>query len=275
MRAIYMSFLLLSAAVIFLGSSSGPGAVQGQDRTGGPLANGFCGNCHAANAFNPTIDVKIFQGGSEVDGYMPGETYTMQVTINADAGAQVYGFQAVALSGADNVQAGSWTEAMGTQVTTLSDRDYIEHNQRSDSNVFEVEWTAPSTSVGAISFWSAGIAANNAQGSGGDGAARLTDPVVLADLSVGTNDLPELAENLKVFPNPALDELSVQLEVEQATDAQVVLYNSLGQPMLQRALRLASGLNQESFNLSNLPAGHYTLEVSNSDAASRTMVLKK
>lgn len=275
MRAIYMLSLLLSGAIIFLGSSSGPGAVQGQDRTGGPLSNGFCGNCHAAGAFNPAIDLKIFKDGDAVTGYLPGETYTMRVTIEADAGAQVYGFQAVALSGTDNDQAGSWTEATGTQVTSLNGRDYIEHNQRSESNVFEVEWTAPANGVGNISFYSAGIAANNASGSGGDGADFLESAVVLTDLTVSTNDLPELASSLNIFPNPVADQLNLQVDVEDATDAQLTIYNANGQPMLQRALQLGVGNNQEQFDLSNFPAGHYSVEIRNDEAASRKMLLKQ
>lgn len=271
-----MLSLLLSGAIVFLGSSSGPGAVQGQDRTGGPLSANFCGMCHASGAFNPSINVKILQDGNEVNGYIPGETYTMQVTINADMGAQVYGFQAVALSGTDNDQAGSWTPATGTQVTPLNDRDYIEHSQRSESNVFEIEWTAPASSVGEIRFYSAGVAADNGgNGSGGDGAARLEDPVVLADLSVGTRDLPELAANLNAFPNPVADQLNLQIELEEATDAQFTIYNATGQALQQRAVRLGLGINQEQFDMSNYPAGHYTVEVNNGKAASRTMVLKQ
>ena len=275
MRAIYMLPLLFVGVAIFLGASSGPGAVQGADRTGGPLANGFCGTCHGAGAFNPTIDVQLLQDGSEVNGYMPGETYTMRVTINADMGAQVYGFQAVALSGADNVQAGSWTPVMGTQVTPLNGRNYIEHSQRSQSNTFNIEWTAPATSVGEISFYAAGVAANNAQGSGGDGGDALDAPVVLADLSTSTNDLPELASSLRAFPNPVVDQLNLQMDLEQASDALVRIYNATGQALVQRSINLGIGTNMEQFDMSNLPAGFYTVEVSNSEAASRTTVVKQ
>ena len=275
MRLIYLFSLLLGGAILFLGASNGAGAVQGQDRTGGPLSNGFCGNCHAANAFNPTLDLKILKDGNEVNAYTPGETYTMRVTINADAGAQVYGFQAVALSGTGNVQAGSWTEVTGTQVTTLNNRDYIEHNQRSQSNTFEVEWTAPPTGVGEIKFYSAGVAANNASGSGGDGATRLTDPVVLNELTSSSNDLPALAQSLSAFPNPVANQLNVQLEVAETTTAELTLYNMVGQPVLQRTIQLGAGVNQELLNVGNLPAGLYSLEINNGSAASRTKVIKQ
>ncbi|MEL7252136.1 MAG: choice-of-anchor V domain-containing protein [Bacteroidota bacterium] len=275
MRAIYMLSLLLGAAVVFLGSSSGPGAVQGQDRTGGPLANGFCGNCHAQGAFNPTISVQLLQDGNEVSGYMPGETYTMRVTIDADMEAQVYGFQAVALSGSGNDQAGSWTPITGTQVTPLGGRDYIEHSQRSDENVWEVEWTAPEASQGEISFYAAGVAANNAQGSLGDGSDALDDPIVLADLSTSTRDLPELATSLRAFPNPVVDQLNLQLDLEVASDANVRIYNASGQALVQRTINLGIGTNLEQFDLSNFPSGMYTVEVSNGEAASRASVVKQ
>lgn len=270
-----MLSLLLSAAVVFLGSSSGPGAVQGQDRTGGPLSNGFCGNCHAAGAFNPTINVQLLQDGNEVNGYMPGETYTMRVTIDASMDAQVYGFQAVALSGSGNSQAGNWTPPTGAQVTTLDGRDYIEHSQRSQSNTFEIDWTAPPTSVGDISFYAAGVAANNAQGSGGDGSDALDAPVVLTDLSTSTNDLPELASSLRAFPNPVVDQLNLQLDTEEASNALVRIYNANGQALVQRSINLGIGANMEQFDMSNLPAGFYTVEVSNGEAASRTTVVKQ
>lgn len=129
--------------------------------------------------------------------------------INVDVGVQVYGFQVVVLFGVDNVQVGSWIEVMGIQVIILSDCDYIEYNQCSDFNVFEVEWIVFFISVGVISFWLVGIVVNNVQGSGGDGVVCLIDFVVLVDFFVGINDLLELVENLKVFFNLVLDELNV------------------------------------------------------------------
>jgi hypothetical protein len=275
MRAIYMLFFVLSCGILFLGNSSGPGAVQGKDRTGGPLAEGFCGNCHAAGAFNPTMTLELLKDGVVVNGYQAGENYMMRVTVSADAGAQVYGFQAVALAGADNEQAGSFSPVTGTQVTTLNDRDYIEHSERSTSNTFEIPWTAPSASAGEVKFYAASVAANNANGSGGDGAVFLTSPIVLTDLTVSTRELPALATRLNAFPNPVVDQLNLQVEVEATSDAMVRIYNMLGQPVRQENIVLAPGTNNLSYNLGNLVAGQYTVEISNGTAASRTMVFKK
>lgn len=275
MRAIYMLFFVLSCGILFLGNSSGAGAVQGKDRTGGPLAEGFCGNCHAAGAFSPTMTLELLQNGTVVNGYEAGQSYTMRVTVNAQSGAQVYGFQAVALAGAGNDQAGSFSPVAGTQLTTLNGRDYIEHSQRSNSNVFEIPWTAPSTSAGEVKFYAATVAANNANGSGGDGAVFLTSPTVLSDLTVNTRELPALATRLNAFPNPVIDQLNLQVEVEATSDAMVRIYNMLGQPVQQEKIVLAPGTNNLSYDLSKLVAGQYTVEISNGTAASRTMVFKQ
>ena len=121
----------------------------------------------------------------------------------------------------------------------------------------------------------AGVAANNAQGSGGDGADALDAPVVLADLSTSTSDIPELASSLRAFPNPVAVLMSLQLDTEEAGNAIVRIYNTVGQPLVQRSINLGIGTNLEQFDLSNFPAGLYTLEVSNGEAASRTTVMKQ
>lgn len=257
-----------------MGSSSGPGSVQGQDRTGGPLANGYCGNCHGAGAFNPSIDVQILDNGTEVQVYEAGVTYQMRVTIDADAGAAEYGFQAVALAGATDEQAGSFAAGAGTQVVSLGGRDYVEHSSPNSDNTFEVDWTAPSSGLGDIRFYAAGVAANNAAGSGGDGAVFLTNPVTLQDMTVSTNDIPELAAALTVFPNPVQDQLNVQLDLDHGTEANFRLVNASGQTLLQQQQELVEGRNNMSFNVSDLPAGHYWLEVTDSESASRTAVMK-
>lgn len=278
MRVIYTLFFLLSCGFVFLAASSGAAEVQGADRTGGPLATSgegsYCQMCHAAGAFNPSMTVEMLDGSTPITGYTPGQTYTMRVTVNADAGAQVYGFQAVALNGADNDQAGSFTATAGNQVIPLNGRQYIEHSQRSQSNVFEVQWTAPASGIGDVRIYSASVAANNAAGSGGDGAARLNSPLVLSDIT-STRDLPALATRLNAFPNPVVDQLNLQVDITERSDASLRIVNMLGQPVLQQNITLDPGTNNLSYDLSNLVAGQYFVDLSNQEAASRVVVFKR
>lgn len=275
MRIIYLFSLLLLGGTLFLSSSQGPGTIQMQDRTGGPLSNGFCGNCHAVGAFNPSMTLEVLDGSDPVTNFEGGTTYTMRITVNADAGAQVYGFQAVALSGADNQSAGSFTPGDGQHLATVGGREYVEHNMRSEENVFETQWTAPANGTGPVRFYAATVAANNAAGSGGDGAVFLTEPVVVNDPSVNTFELPALAEKLNVYPNPVGDQLNVRASVNETTTAEVRLFNAAGQQVFQVSTDLVAGENNLQYNLAQLPAGRYTLQLSNGIAASMTTVIKQ
>lgn len=274
MKVIYTLFVLAACGLVFINSSSGPANVQGQDRTGGPLANGFCGNCHGAGAFNPMLDVALLENDQEVGIYLPGQTYTLQVTINADADALRYGFQAVALD-EDNNQVGSFAAGTGTQVVTLAQRQYVEHSSPSTSNTFEVEWTAPSeANLADVRFFVSGIAANNNGSSGGDGAVFLNEPVVV-ERPVGTRELPALAHDLLVFPNPVNDLAHIQLSMDAATTVQLRLFNQAGRLQYQGRENLQAGSNHLELAADQLPAGTYWLELSDGTRASRTAVVKQ
>lgn len=271
MRTVYVLFFAALTATFFMASSSGAGSVQQQDRTGGPLANQFCGLCHATGAFNPSINVEVLDGETAVTTFQPGTTYTLRVTINAEEGAAGYGFQAVALTGSENLQAGSFTAGMGTQVVTLDGRDYVEHSQRSANNVFEVQWQAPTTGLDDIRFYAAGVAANGNGTSGGDGAAQLGEPVVLTN----TRRIPELATRLTAFPNPAVDQLQLLVDLDENTDAQLRLYNGAGQLLRQETIGLVPGENRFPVSLAEMANGLYWLEINNGSAASRLPVMKQ
>ncbi|MEL7222533.1 MAG: choice-of-anchor V domain-containing protein, partial [Bacteroidota bacterium] len=199
--------------------------------------------------------------------YTPGTTYTMRVTVNADAGAAVYGFQAVALLDSE-AQAGDFTPGTGTQVTTLSGLDYIEQSEASQANVFELEWTAPANSSGDVSFYAAGMAGNGNGSSGGDGSVFLTNPVVLGDGMVATQELPALATDLTVYPNPVENVLNVRLELAETTMASVRVYNQMGQQLQEYNESLNQGENQLLYDVSDLPTGQYVLEISNGEKVS-------
>ena len=275
MRIIYL-FFMLAIGILLTGNSAGAGASQGVDRTGGPLSQGFCGNCHAQGAFNPSLDVVVLKDGEATSEYEAGMAYTLRITVNADAGAEVYGFQAVALTGDTDENAGLFDATTGTQTLTLDSRIYAEQSMRSESNVFNIPWTAPATSTGEdVRFYVAAVAANNAAGSGGDGAAFLSTPVVLSDVTVSTEDLADFGENMSVFPNPVSTNLNLSVELEEAKDGMIHIINTAGQAVLTESRFFHQGLNTFSFDVADLPTGHYWLEVGNQDGRSRKAVLKK
>lgn len=278
MRTIYILFGAIATYVLFVASASGAANNFRVDATGSPLAsevngNNFCGRCHGGNNLSSTINLEVLDGENTVTVYEAGKMYTVRVSISTMGdGAAGYGFQAVALTGTDNEQAGAFTGGNGIQVTDLGGRQYAEHTMRTDNEgVFEFQWTAPTDNLNDIRFYAAGVSANGNGTNSNDGAAKLSEAVLLTN----TRRIPELAEGMRIFPNPVDAQLQLQLDIDEATAAQLRLFNSNGQLVQQQNQHLVSGRNQVELDASQLAAGMYWLEVSNGQAASRVAVLKR
>jgi hypothetical protein len=82
------------------------------------------------------------------------------------------------------------------------------------------------------------------------GCTATLTPVTLV-LTSGTQELQ--ARDIQVFPNPATKDLSV--EIQEAENVQVLIFNSIGQKMEQRLLQGPLG----SFSVENWPEGCYHL----------------
>ena len=80
-------------------------------------------------------------------------------------------------------------------------------------------------------------------------------------LDVAVDNIPTL-DLLKVFPNPATDELGVNLELTEASDVSMRLFDMLGRVVLvNNTSALPAGDNFERLNISQLNSGTYFLQV--------------
>lgn len=276
-RIIYTLFALAASLFLWLGNSGGAAAVQNQDRTNGPTANGFCGNsfCHDDGQFSPTLEIRLLANGMPVENYVPGQTYTLAVTIEATGSPEEYGFQAVALDAAETNAGAFGTPAGGQQITTLGNgNNYWEHQGAQSTNSFEIEWTAPAdASAGAVTFYSAGIAANDGNGSGGDGAASNTlsvEPMVSSIFSVET-----LAVDVQISPNPVQDVANIQITTAERNQLQLNLFSTNGQLVSNQTLEVAVGTQQIVVATTDLAAGVYHLQLTDGERVKTVKMLKK
>ncbi|MCB0376312.1 MAG: hypothetical protein KDD04_10365, partial [Sinomicrobium sp.] len=186
-RLVYSLFVLTAMTILFWNASGGPAEVQEADRTMSPLSNNTsCGTCHNAGAYSPVVELQILDGEVPVVIYEPEKTYTLRVAVTGTEAA-AFGFQAVALQGDDNLNAGTFgTPPAGIQVTPLNDRLYAEHSMPSDTSVFRIEWTAPAAGSGNVRFYAGGNAANDNNSVTGDQGAFLASPFVLAELGTSS-----------------------------------------------------------------------------------------
>ncbi len=205
----FLTLLLIVVCTLGLISrSSGPGFLQGQRVSGAPGDSGTCSNCHfGGTTAGGSINIQDVGGAS---GYIPGQSYTMQVTI-IDPDAQRGGFQAVALDGS-NLNVGTITAGTGNRVVPLAGRNYIEHNTPRNFSAGQVAWTftwqAPNTNVGPVTFYTAGNAATGG-GTGGDA-------IFSTSFSFGT--LPVEISHFSAIRNGLAATLAWQTEKEINSD---------------------------------------------------------
>ena len=88
---------------------------------------------------------------------------------------------------------------------------------------------------------------------------------------VGTSGVANLKigqfENLKIYPNPAVDNVSV----EGATGCELTIFNTLGQTVVKDNITNA----QQTENISGLADGVYTIQLINGNGYKKNVKLLK
>lgn len=171
-RARYVLLVIGMLAIVFdaITSSNTPPAGY----TGAPGDNGNCTGCHSGTAItsgtnwdNVTLTTNI-----PANGYVPGQTYSITLA-HTQAGITRFGFQTTVL-GPTNAMAGTITvtNATTTSTQTSGGRTYINQTlsgtSGSGSISWSFNWTAPSTGVGTITFYSVVNATNFSNTNAGD-----------------------------------------------------------------------------------------------------------
>lgn len=136
--------------------------------SGAPNEND-CTDCHNQSTLTGQFQLIL------PSNYVPGQTY--QITVQhttADASRARWGFQLAALTAA-NAAAGTFANTTSfTQTSQSGGRRYVDQttsgtfrNQTGGAS-WSFNWTAPSTDVGPVTFYSSGLQANNNGGDSGD-----------------------------------------------------------------------------------------------------------
>lgn len=206
---LYLGFIC--SFILFISSSNGR-AANGSGNTGAPgdQMNGSaaitCKFCHTGNSIVTNTSIHILDADSaQVNSYIPGDDYTIRVSVNATTGApKGYGFQLIGLKDSDSLDVkGFSSPSINTKLVTTSfnNRTYAEHKKADSLNTFEVKWKAPVEGTGNISFYAAGNGVNNNGSSDGDGASNTKLTISEAVIS-SSNSEEFFAQKVKIYPNP-------------------------------------------------------------------------
>jgi hypothetical protein len=268
-RILYTTFAALFAAFLFLNNSGGRASIAGEGNTGAPGDNPFnnrtCQACHNSTAIQVSLNIKAFDAeGEEALAYEAGNVYRLRVSVEPAVGSpQAYGFQMVSLIDQTQSSTNSWSNP-GANVklaTPNNGRQYAEHTSPSNSNVFEVDWTAPAEGSGAVTFYASGNGVNLNGGSSGDGAGQVSFRLEEAG-TVGAREEARQLQSLRLFPNPATDRLQLQLQLSQTETVEVRIFDVQGRALDQQTHRMNQGRQALLLNIQDLPNGLYLLRVS-------------
>ncbi len=277
-RILLSSFALLLLAFLFFEASGGVAQIQATDRTGSPVAsaNG-CDFCHSGGDYNTSVIVQVLDGELPVTAYDPGETYTFKVTVNAENNPAGYGFQAVALSGDDHVNAGRFgTASLPARVSLLNNRQYFEHQMPSGPNSWSIDWTAPAAGTGEVRIYAAGNAVDGNNSSAGDQPATLDEPLVLTENVVSSTFGPAPLEvEMEIFPNPVSDLMNLRIRSVENDRLQLRIFDSGGRVLRARTLELAGGRLDQQLAVGDLPAGIYFLQLSDGQRTKAEVMFKE
>ncbi len=72
-------------------------------------------------------------------------------------------------------------------------------------------------------------------------------------------------EAIAVFPNPAQDEITIQLINSKSAEMNMALYDLLGQEILTQKINFTEGISQRNIMLDNVPNGIYLLKLTKDD----------
>lgn len=86
-----------------------------------------------------------------------------------------------------------------------------------------------------------------------------TSNYVVVDIETGIEELVE--SNFEVYPNPATDELFINVKGKINTKVDLLLYNAMGQLVLREQRPIVIGSNILEVNTIELTSGFYTLQV--------------
>jgi hypothetical protein len=259
MRKIYQIsiFVLIPAIALLLAFSAGPPAGY----SGSPLDGENCTSCHTPGPAISVIDWIVTD--VPVEGYSPNQTYSLVITCN-DIEADKYGFQITSETTAAKV--GTWVITNET-LTQIKGGTAVTHTAAGTApvgtpNTWSMDWTAPASGTGQLTFYLAVNKTNNNSSNQGD--QIYTSSLTIEESTFG------IAENLEerignLYPNPATD----MIRLDAPISSKLRIYDNIGREVIS----LTVNSDVLNIDISTLKQGIYYMNISHDgQKASRSFV---
>ena len=106
-----------------------------------------------------------------------------------------------------------------------------------------------------------GIGNNATQSSGIDDNTIYAMKVVPNYQGLNVQEAVNPMTNVRVYPNPAQDVLSIEVNASQASEMNITVYNITGQKVMETSASISTGINTPSINVKDLTSGIYFVTV--------------
>lgn len=263
---------LLSIAIIAIVLSTAFGILSDNGKAGYTGSHGElnCDDCHNSfgnsNSGTGTIYVTSTMNNWQ---YIPGQTYTVNAIVK-HSGKPLFGLGFEALT-SSNANAGSLviTNPAKTQIKTKTvsgvTRNNVVHQlnggMNADSAIFTFNWVAPATIIGNITFYFAGIAANNNGNENSDYVYNSSKVVTPASAT----GIVEQNKNISAFKSYVNNEERIAIEFLSSADDQprINLYDMEGRMISSQLIESHSiGKVKSSISIpAELKSGNYIVSI--------------
>ncbi len=258
----HLTFSLATACMLFFAGIESDNGKAGA--TGSP-GEGNCKACHSTYALNSTLGSLTITSNMTNWEYVPGQTYQISVTV-AQTGKSLFGlgFEALQSSGANagTLSAGTGTTIKNATISGNSRRNIVHQlngGASSGTHTFTFNWAAPTTNIGAITFYAAGDACNANGSTSGDYV--YTTSQVVNPAPVGVAEEVNTLFTFSFYPNPATENITLNYALEESSKVSYIIYDLTGKQIQTESATRFPGAQQQSIDVNALQAGTYLLSV--------------
>ena len=245
-KTISFIFIIFASLIIFYplpSNSNSTGSLGG--KTGSPSDGVSCTQCHYAGTANGAI----ITSNIPLNGYTPGETYTINVNIN-QSGVDNFGFEITSEeTNFGSAKKGVFFVTNNTETKLVNNNTAITHqaagvNGTNNSKTWSFDWQAPgfASSTGSVTFYGAFIGAN------GDGQ-NTGDTYHSATLTV--NEASTNSVNNRIDPVEFIFNANTK-DIKLLKNQDIKIFNLDGKEVMT--------INKNNTSLAHLSSGIYIIK---------------
>ena len=222
-----------------------------------------CAQCHSGASLRNSdglVNIKIGENApdSSLTGFNYGGSKNYFISFSPTVAGKRFGFQLNALT-SSNTNAGTLSLSNTVNTSLVSTPiTYVGHKNASALETWTFKWLSPASIIGDITFYYAFVAADSNDDSNND--TVYAGSTLIHSLVSGITNI-EPVNNLLVFPNPVKEIMNISFDAEKAEPVQLNLFSLEGK-LLKNLSATENTLHfNSSFNVEELPAGIYLLQI--------------